>query len=78
MWHSYLMFALVCYIILSSLKMKLTLPDYFVSMNQTQVQGQEKSWKAIRRELTLYLDRQKNIAWFGKFGILVSHQSSNW
>ncbi len=48
------------------------------AMNQTQVQGQEKSWKAIQREQTFYLDRQKNIAWFGKFGILVSHQSSNW
>ncbi len=31
-------------------------------MNQMQIEGQDKSKKTIHKDLTLYLDRQRNLA----------------
>jgi hypothetical protein len=40
-------------------------------MNQMQIEIQEISRETIHKDLTLYLDRQKNLAWFGKFVISI-------
>jgi hypothetical protein len=40
-------------------------------MNQKKIELKERSRETIHKDLTLYLDKRRNLAWFGKFVISI-------